>query len=69
MIDDFDIDDERDKSRGIKRVISGFRIKNLRIIVSSGMVIVCPVPIRMSRNRFKVSDGEVLQQAQKGRRQ
>jgi hypothetical protein len=38
MIDEYGIDDKRDKSRGIKRVISGFRIKNSRMIVSAGMV-------------------------------
>jgi hypothetical protein len=68
MIDGYGIDDKHDKSRGIKRVISGFRIKNSQIVVSSGMIIVCLVPIRILRNRFNVPDGEVSQQAQKVRR-
>jgi hypothetical protein len=59
MIDEYGIDDKRDKSRGIKTAVSGFRIKNSRMVVSSGMVIVCPVPIRILRHMFKVPDGEV----------
>jgi hypothetical protein len=59
MIDEYGIDEKPDKSRGIERVISEFRIKNSRIVVSSGMVIVCPVAIQILRNRFKVPDGEV----------
>jgi hypothetical protein len=68
MIDEYGIDDKLDKSRGIKRTISGFRIKNARMVISSGMVIVCPVPIRILHNRFKVPNGEVAEQAQKVRR-
>jgi hypothetical protein len=68
IIDEYGIDDGSDKSRGIKRTISGFRIKDSRMVVSSGMVIVYPVPIRILGSMFKVPDGEVLQQAQKVRR-
>jgi hypothetical protein len=72
MIDEYGIDDERDnerdKSRGIKKVISGFRIKNSRMVISSGMVIVCPVPTRILLSMCKVPEGEVSQQAQKVRR-
>jgi hypothetical protein len=65
MIDESGIDDKRDKSRGINRVISGFRIKNSRMVISSGMVIVCPVPMRILRSRFKGPDGTGSQQAQR----
>jgi hypothetical protein len=68
MIDEYGIDDKRHKLREIKRVISGFRIKNSRGAVSSGMVVVCPVPIGILRSRFKVPDREVSQQAQKVRK-
>jgi hypothetical protein len=68
MIDEYGMDDKRDRSIGIKRVISGFRIKNSRMVASSETVIVCPGPIQFLRSRFKIPDGEVLQQAQKLRR-
>jgi hypothetical protein len=58
MIDESGIDDKRDKSRGIKKTISGFRIKNSRMVISSGMAIVCPVPRRILQNRFKVPGRE-----------
>jgi hypothetical protein len=59
MIDEYGIDDKRDQSRGTKTVISGFRIRNSRMVVASGMVIVYPVPIQILRSRFKVLDEEV----------
>jgi hypothetical protein len=65
MIDEYGIDDKRDKPRGIKKVITGFRIKNSQMMVSSGMAIICPVSIQILRSRLKVPDGEVSQQAQK----
>jgi hypothetical protein len=68
MINEYGIDDKRNKPRGIKRAIFGFRIKNSRMVVSSGMAIVCPVPIRLLQNRSKIPDGEMSQQAQKVRR-
>jgi hypothetical protein len=68
MIDEYGIDGKRDKSRRIKEAISGFRIKNSRMVVSSGTGIVCPLPRRILCSKFKVPDGEVSQQAQKVRR-
>jgi hypothetical protein len=68
MIGEYGIDDQRDKSRGIKAVISGFQIENSRMVVSSGMAIVCPIPIRILPSRFKVLEGEGSEQAQKVRR-
>jgi hypothetical protein len=63
MINEHGIDDKLDKSQGIRGVISGFRINNLRMVVSSG--IVCSVPTQILCNKCKVPDGEVSYQAQK----
>jgi hypothetical protein len=65
MIDEYGIDDKRDQSRGIKRAISRFRIKNSQMVVSSGMVIICLATIQILRSKFTVPDGEVSQQTQK----
>jgi hypothetical protein len=65
MIEEYGIDDRRAKSRGIARVISGSRIKNSRIVVSYGMVIVHRLLTRILRSRFEVPDGEASQQGQK----
>jgi hypothetical protein len=46
-IDEYGIDDKRDKSQGIKRAISGFRIKNSEMVVPSEMIIVCLASIRI----------------------
>jgi hypothetical protein len=42
MIDKYGIDDKRDAPQGIKRLVSGFRVKNSRMVVSSGIIIVYP---------------------------
>jgi hypothetical protein len=68
MIDKYGIGDKRDKSRGIKRAISAFRVKDSRMVVSSGMVVVCPVPKRILRSMFEVPDTEVSQEAEVVRR-
>jgi hypothetical protein len=61
MIDKYEFDDKHDKSHGIMKVISEFRIKNSQMVISSGMVSVYPVPIRILPGRFKVPEGEVSQ--------
>jgi hypothetical protein len=58
MIEEYGIDDKRDKSRGITRMISGFQIKNSQIVVRHGMIIADPVLIRVLRSRFELPDGK-----------
>jgi hypothetical protein len=67
MIEEYGIDDKRDKSQGITTGISGSWIKNSWIVVSYGMGIIHRLLTRILRSRFEAPDGEASQRAQKVR--